>query len=80
MAVIPAENSIFGSVVETLDLLRLPEVGNEKVVAGQVVLEVQHCLLAAKGTKLGDIKNVLSHEQVCRFLVITDLNGLKTRL
>ncbi|EJD03966.1 PDT-domain-containing protein [Fomitiporia mediterranea MF3/22] len=63
IAVIPAENSIFGAVIESLDLLRLPEVGKTKFIRGEVTLQVQHCLLVAQGTKLGDVKQVLSHEQ-----------------
>ncbi|KAL5526244.1 hypothetical protein ACEPAG_7583 [Sanghuangporus baumii] len=63
IAVLPVENSIFGTVIETLDLLHLLEVGKEKVIPGEVTLQVQHCLLAAQGTKLEDIGNVFSHEQ-----------------
>ncbi|KAL5512089.1 hypothetical protein ACEPAG_3610 [Sanghuangporus baumii] len=63
IAVLPVENSIFGTVIETLDLLHLLEVRKEKVIAGEVTLQVQHCLLAAQGTKLEDIGNVFSHEQ-----------------
>ncbi|KAJ7219068.1 Prephenate dehydratase-domain-containing protein [Mycena pura] len=58
--VIPQENSIFGSVAETYDALRKPNVG---FVQGEVVLKVQHCLLAPRGVKRDDIRCIKSHEQ-----------------
>lgn len=64
IAVVPKENSIFGSVVETYDLIRLPEVGKTKFIREELVLPIQHCLLVAKSTKLSDVQRVYSHEQV----------------
>ncbi|KAJ7721074.1 Prephenate dehydratase-domain-containing protein [Mycena maculata] len=60
VGVIPQENSIFGSVVETYDALRRPNVG---FIRGEVVLEIQHCLLVARGVKRDDIRFIKSHEQ-----------------
>ena len=79
IAVIPRENSIYGSVVETHDLFRDPKIGKSIHITEEITLQVQHCLLAAHGTELADIKRVFSHEQVCivlfcpltRFTVLT---------
>ncbi|TEB39281.1 PDT-domain-containing protein [Coprinellus micaceus] len=59
--VVPQENSIFGSVVETYDSLRCAA---GTFVRGETSLRIDHCLLARKGVALGDVKTVLSHEQV----------------
>lgn len=59
--VIPQENSIFGSVIETYDMLRKPSTG---FVCGELVLEVQHCLLVRAGVRLDQVEQVMSHEQV----------------
>lgn len=57
--VLPVENSLAGTVVPAYDLL----VDNDLRVQGEVIVHVQHCLLAPKGTKLADIKRVKSHPQ-----------------
>ena len=65
IAVIPKENSIYGSVSETYDLIRLPDLGKTKFIREEFELPIQHCLVVAEGTKLSDIEHVYSHEQVC---------------
>jgi prephenate dehydratase len=64
LALLPQENSIFGIVTETYDLLRSSDVGENRWIRGTVTLPIQHCLLALRGKTLRDIKKVLSHEQV----------------
>ncbi|KAF6766287.1 Prephenate dehydratase-domain-containing protein [Ephemerocybe angulata] len=58
--VVPQENTIFGSVIETYDSLRLY---GDTFVRGELILPVDHCLLVKTGVQLGDIVEVLSHEQ-----------------
>ncbi|KIJ68343.1 hypothetical protein HYDPIDRAFT_82790 [Hydnomerulius pinastri MD-312] len=60
---IPQENSINGSVVETYNLLRIPAVGIKTFVRGFTSLGIQHSLVVRQGVKIGDIEHVLSHEQ-----------------
>lgn len=67
LALLPQENSIFGIVTETYDLLRSSELGESKWIRGVVTLPVQHCLIVRRGKTMRDIKKVLSHEQVCSF-------------
>ncbi|KAF8560445.1 PDT-domain-containing protein [Imleria badia] len=61
--IIPQENCINGSVVETYNILRIPVVGQETFVRGATVFAVKHSLVTRRGVKLEDIKKVLSHEQ-----------------
>lgn len=62
IGVVPQENSIFGSVIETYDLLKIPDAA---FIKGEITLKVEHCLLARKGVQHDDIKRILSHDQVC---------------
>jgi len=63
LALIPQENSIFGIVIETYDLYRRSECGRDVFIRDEVALNIQHCLLVQKGTRLEDIRQLLSHEQ-----------------
>lgn len=64
LALLPQENSIFGTVTETYDLMRSSTVGESKWIRGAVTLSVQHCLVVRRGKTLPEITKVLSHEQV----------------
>ena len=66
LALLPQENSIFGTVTETYDLLRSSAVGESKWIRGAVTLSIQHCLVVRRGKTLPEIQRVLSHEQVRR--------------
>jgi prephenate dehydratase len=58
--VVPVENSLEGAVSETLDaILSTPETQ----VCAELVLPVEHHLIAAPGTKLEDVTVVSSHPQ-----------------
>ena len=68
LGLIPAENSLEGSIVRTFDLLL--ERGLK--IQGETILRVIHCLIANKGVALGDVKSVYSHPQAldqCRFFL-----------
>ncbi len=56
-AVIPIENSLAGSVVEHFDLLLQSDVGIER----ESLLRIRHNLSAIPGTRIEDIRQVLSH-------------------
>ncbi len=56
---IPIENSLAGSINESYDLLLLYPFR----IFGEVVLPVNHCLLAPKGATLDSIRRVYSHPQ-----------------
>ena len=56
-AVIPIENSLAGSVAEHFDLL----LSREVYIAREFRLRIVHNLIAAPGTKLRDLRRVLSH-------------------
>ncbi|MEM3708735.1 MAG: prephenate dehydratase [Nitrososphaerales archaeon] len=57
--IVPAENSLEGSVNQTYDLL----LSSELKVSGEVILRVSHCLIANKKMSLDSIKTVYSHPQ-----------------
>jgi prephenate dehydratase len=57
--VVPLENSQAGSVNETYDLLA----GCEVSIVGEVVVHVDHALMALPGTRLEDVRVVSSHPQ-----------------
>ena len=57
--VLPIENSSVGSVTKVYDLMR----EHKFYIVRAIKMHIKHCLLAKKGTKLEDIKEVYSHEQ-----------------
>lgn len=56
---LPVENSLAGTVIPAYDLL----IDHDLHVQSEVVLRVEHCLMAQSGTKISDIKRVKSHYQ-----------------
>lgn len=57
--VIPLENSTTGSINDVVDLLSKYPV----YIVGETIIKVEHNLLAVKGARVEDIKEVYSHEQ-----------------
>lgn len=57
--VLPLENSLTGDFAEVYDLLRK----YDAYIIGEKVIKVKHNLLAVKGSKLENIKEVYSHPQ-----------------
>ena len=57
--VLPIENSLAGSIHQNYDLL----LQNPLWVVGEHYLRVSHCLIAKPGTRISDIKTVMSHPQ-----------------
>lgn len=58
-AMIPIENSLFGSVHVNYDLLRTHEV----TIIGELQLRIRHHLLGLPGSRLSQIRRVYSHPQ-----------------
>ncbi len=67
-AVLPIENSLHGSVAEHYDLF----LGNPLRIDAELLLRVEHHVIAAPGVRLGEIVHLLSHpvalSQCRRFL------------
>jgi chorismate mutase/prephenate dehydratase len=59
LALLPIENTTAGSINETYDLLA----DGRLHITGEVVSSIEHCLLALPGTKLEDLRIVISHPQ-----------------
>lgn len=57
--VVPAENSLEGSVNQTYDLL----LESALKIRGEVKIRISHCLLVLPGTRLDDLAVVYSHPQ-----------------
>ena len=72
--VVPLENSLAGSINEAYDLLS----AGHAFVVGEVVVSVDHSLLALPGTKMEDLKRVCSHPQALaqceEFLAMLDVD------
>ncbi|MFY9279501.1 MAG: prephenate dehydratase domain-containing protein, partial [Caldicoprobacterales bacterium] len=75
--VVPIENAMEGTVNLTIDIL-VHEV-NLSIVK-ELVIPIQHCLMARKGIKTEDITKVLSHPQAlaqCRKFLDKYLKNIK---
>ena len=57
--VLPVENSSHGSVTQVYDLMKK----HNFHIVRSLKLKIDHSLLAKPGTRLGDIKEIVSHEQ-----------------
>jgi prephenate dehydratase len=57
--VVPIENSLYGSIFETYDLL----FQNSLTIVGEINLQINHYLLSSQNYKLDQIKKVYSHPQ-----------------
>lgn len=58
-ALLPIENSTAGSINETYDELA----GGGLTITAEVISQVEHCLLGIPGTRLEDLRRVISHPQ-----------------
>ncbi len=57
--IVPVENSLYGSVFETLDLLKKYSFG----IVGELNLKINHYLMSTKKYRINQIKKVYSHPQ-----------------
>jgi prephenate dehydratase len=57
--IVPAENSLEGSINQTYDLL----LETPLKISGEVKVRVRHCLLTIPGTKIEELRVVYSHPQ-----------------
>jgi prephenate dehydratase len=60
-AVVPIENSLEGGVAATLDALA--DEADEVRIAGEAILPVHHCVVAARELDLEEIERIVSHPQ-----------------
>lgn len=57
--ILPIENSIYGTVIAVYDLMRNYNFN----IVKSIKLKINHALMAKPGVKMGDIKEIVSHEQ-----------------
>ncbi|HTK82374.1 MAG TPA: prephenate dehydratase [Bacteroidota bacterium] len=57
--IVPIENSLYGSIHQTYDLLQEYELN----IIGEIKLRVVHALLVNKGVRMNDIRYIYSHPQ-----------------
>ncbi len=57
--ILPIENSIHGTVIAVYDLMK----NYNFHIIKSIKLKINHALMANKGTKLSDIREIVSHEQ-----------------
>jgi prephenate dehydratase len=75
--VVPIENSVEGSVPATLDALAFD---HDLTIKRELVRDIRHSLVAAPGTKLTDIRIVVSHPHAtaqCRRWLFKNLPGVE---
>ena len=58
-AMLPVENSLAGTVIPAYDAL----IESELFVHAEVMLRIEHCLMAPEGLKIEDVRFVISHHQ-----------------
>lgn len=71
--VAPIENALEGGVTATLDAFAFT---TSSEILGETIVDVHHCLIAAPGTKLSDVKQLISHPQPigqCRHFIADNL-------
>lgn len=77
---VPKENSIHGPVIETYDLLRDEKIGEQIFIREELTMAIKHSLIVRKGTKLKEIRRVLSHEQVGSVItIVPSLNKIASQ-
>lgn len=59
LGMLPVENSLAGTVIPAYDLL----IDHDLRIQAEIILRIEHCLLALPGTQLSEIKRVKSHQQ-----------------
>ncbi|MEX0761709.1 MAG: prephenate dehydratase [Dehalococcoidia bacterium] len=59
-AVVPIENSLYGSVTDMVDFLI--SAGRARI-RGELLLPIEHCLIARPGVSISDLRKILSHPQ-----------------
>lgn len=77
-AVVPIENSIEGIVNATIDSLVFDV---DLYIQELLIMPIEQCLIAKRGTKISDIKRVMSHPHAipqCKNFINAKLKGVET--